>query len=71
MDFITRYQQPSRVSSDPDRVLIFLASTGVREQPAAVPELFSGRIAQPLLFRNVLLGLRQTMQSLQSGRARL
>ncbi|HPF58943.1 MAG TPA: hypothetical protein P5149_00180 [Candidatus Competibacteraceae bacterium] len=65
MDFITRYRQPSLVESQAGLMLVFLASTGLtgEPQPAALPAIFSGQIAQPLVFRNLLLGLRQTVES--------
>ncbi|HCB14121.1 MAG TPA: hypothetical protein DEP36_11225, partial [Gammaproteobacteria bacterium] len=65
MDFITRYRQPSLVESQAGLMLVFLASTGLagEPQPAVLPAIFSGEIAQPLVFRNLLLGLRQTVES--------
>ena len=56
MDFITRYRQPSLVENQAGLLLIFLASTEQAEQPATLPAIFSGQIAQPLMFRNLLLG---------------
>ncbi len=65
MDFITRYRQPSLVEAQAGLVLVFMASTelGEAQPPAAVPAIFSGQIAQPLIFRNLLLGLRNTVES--------
>ncbi len=65
MDFVTRYRQPSLIETQPSLVLVFMASTELAEaQPAAaVPAIFSGQIAQPLIFRNLLLGLRNTVES--------
>ncbi|MDS4030988.1 MAG: hypothetical protein RKO66_13065, partial [Candidatus Contendobacter sp.] len=66
MDFVTRYRQPSLVEAQPSLVLVFMASTELaddRRTDDAVPAIFSGQIAQPLIFRNLLLGLRQTVES--------
>ncbi|MCC9003018.1 MAG: hypothetical protein LM549_10415, partial [Candidatus Competibacter sp.] len=66
MDFITRYRQPSLVDAQASLVLVFMASTELtddRQTAAALPAIFSGQIAQPLVFRNMLLGLRQTVES--------
>ncbi len=63
MDFITRYRQPSRVEHQAGLLLIFLASTEPAELSTTLPAIFSGQIAQPLLFRNLLLGLRQTVEA--------
>lgn len=65
MDFITRYKQPSLVENQAGLLLIFLASTELtgESQPAALPAIFSGQIAQPLIFRNLLLGLQQTVEA--------
>ena len=66
MDFVTRYRQPSLIDAQAGLVLVFMASTELAEaRPAtdAVPAIFSGQIAQPLIFRNLLLGLRNTVES--------
>ncbi len=67
MDFVTRYRQPSLIDAQTGLVLVFMASTELVEDQqtssAAVPAIFSGQIAQPLIFRNLLLGLRQTVES--------
>ena len=65
MEFVTRYRQPSLIDAQTSLVLVFMASTELIEtQPAAaVPAIFSGQIAQPLIFRNLLLGLRNTVES--------
>jgi len=66
MEFITRYRQPSLIDAQTSLVLVFMASTELvedRQTDAALPAIFSGQIAQPLIFRNLLLGLRQTVES--------
>jgi hypothetical protein len=63
VDFITRYRQPSLVDNQAGLLLIFLASTELAEQPTTLPAIFSGQIAQPLIFRNLLLGLQQTVEA--------
>lgn len=66
MDFVTRYRQPSLITAQTGLVLVFMASTELAEErrtDAAVPAIFSGQIAQPLIFRNLLLGLRRTVES--------
>ncbi|HRC71378.1 MAG TPA: SWIM zinc finger family protein [Candidatus Competibacter sp.] len=66
MDYIARYRQPSRIDAQDALVLVFMASTelaGPRRTGADSSAIFSGRIAQPLIFRNLLLGLRQTVES--------
>jgi len=66
MEFITRYRQPSHIGDQTGIMLVFLASTGLPQttsDPSPAPSIFSGQIAQPLIFRNLLLGLRQTVES--------
>ena len=65
MDFVTRYRQPSLIDQHTDLLLVFLASTELAGEPQSttLPAIFSGQIAQPLMFRNLLLGLQQTVQS--------
>ena len=66
IDFITRYRQPSLVEVKAGLVLVFMAANEwARESKSspAVPAIFSGHIAQSLIFRNLLLGLRQTVES--------
>ena len=66
MDFITRYRQPSLIETQTSLVLVFMAATELGEErrtDAAVPAIFSGQLAQPLIFRNLLLGLRNTVES--------
>ncbi|MBL8250395.1 MAG: SWIM zinc finger family protein [Candidatus Competibacter sp.] len=66
MDYIARYRQASRIDAQDAWVLVFMASTELsdpRRTGAASPAIFSGQIAQPLIFRNLLLGLRQTVES--------
>ena len=64
MEFVTRYRQPSHISDQAGIMLVFLASTGLPQPDASpVPAIFSGQIARPLIFRNLLLGLRQTVES--------
>ena len=66
MEFVTRYRQPSLIEAQTSLVLVFMASTELTEErrtDVAVPAIFSGQIAQPLIFRNLLLGLRSTVES--------
>lgn len=66
MDYVTRYRQPSQIDAQTGWILVFMASTAqARAQEAKVgaPSIFTGQIAQPLIFRNLLLGLRQTVES--------
>ncbi|MCU0808310.1 MAG: hypothetical protein MUC53_10340 [Candidatus Contendobacter sp.] len=66
MDFVTRYRQPSLIEAQTSLVLVFMAATELSEEQrtdAAVPAIFSGQLAQPLIFRNLLLGLRNTVES--------
>ncbi len=66
MDFITRYRQPSLVEVKAGLTLVFMAASELArpsQSSPTLPAIFSGHIAQPLIFRNLLLGLRQTVES--------
>jgi len=64
MDYVTRYRQPSQIDAQTGWILVFMASTAqAQEAKVGAPSIFTGQIAQPLIFRNLLLGLRQTVES--------
>ena len=66
MDFITRYRQPSLVETQAGLMLVFMAANklaGESKSSVAIPAIFSGHIDQPLIFRNLLLGLRNTVEA--------
>ena len=72
MEFVTRYQQPSTVNTHAGMLMVFMASSLLRQaQARPVPEIFSGQIAQPLMFRNLLLGLRQNHRKNQNQNHRI
>jgi hypothetical protein len=61
MQFVTQYQQPSTIGTQTGLLLVFMAATAQAPLPQA--GIFSGQIAEPLVFRNLLLGLRHTVQA--------
>jgi len=66
MDFQVRFKSQSRTGEYQQWLLIFLAASIVEESPALRrprPEIFTGGVAQPLVFRDLLLFLRDIVQS--------
>lgn len=61
MQFSTRYQQQSLIGTVAGLLQVYMATAA--GQARQQPELFAGRIAQPLAFRNLLLSLHHVVES--------